>query len=93
MQRLKKLVRARVAQWQRNRFVIGRLVGSTPLSGCAEQSQGFWGEVPEWLIGTVCKTVALTGYTGSNPVLSTTLKVNIGLHRKNLYNILGIVPT
>jgi hypothetical protein len=29
------------------------------------------GEVPEWLIGTVCKTVALTGFAGSNPALST----------------------
>ena len=90
---LKNIYGARVAQWQRNRFVIGRLVGSTPLSGCAEQSQGFWGEVPEWLIGTVCKTVVLTDYTGSNPVLSTTFELNIGLHPKNLYNILGIVPT
>ena len=70
---LKNIYSARVAQWQRNRFVIGRLVGSTPLSGCASSLRGFYGEVPEWLIGTVCKTVALTGYTGSNPVLSTTL--------------------
>ena len=30
-----------------------------------------WGEVPEWLIGAVCKIAALTGFTGSNPVLST----------------------
>lgn len=29
------------------------------------------GGVGEWLIPTVCKTVALTGYTGSNPVPST----------------------
>ena len=93
MQRLKKLVRARVAQWQRNRFVIGRLVGSTPLSGCAYSLRGSNGEVPEWLIGTVCKTVVLTDYTGSNPVLSTIFKLNIGLHPKSLYNILGIVPT
>jgi hypothetical protein len=27
--------------------------------------------VPEWLIGTVCKTVVLTGFAGSNPALST----------------------
>ena len=65
-----KKVCARVAQWQRNRLVIGRLVGSNPLSGL-EHRVSVRGEVPEWLIGTVCKTVALTGYTGSNPVLST----------------------
>ena len=69
---LKNIYGARVAQWQRNRFVIGRLVGSTPLSGCAYSFRGAYGEVPEWLIGTVCKTVVLTDYTGSNPVLSTT---------------------
>ena len=28
--------------------------------------------MPEWLIGTVCKTVVLTGFAGSNPALSTT---------------------
>ena len=30
---------ARVAQWQRNRLVIGRLVGSTPLSGFAQHTE------------------------------------------------------
>ena len=32
-------VGARVAQWKRNRFVIGRLVGSNPLSGWATRSK------------------------------------------------------
>jgi hypothetical protein len=32
------------------------------------------GGMGEWLIPTVCKTVALTGYAGSNPAPST--KVN-----------------
>ena len=64
---------ARVAQWQRNRLVIGRLAGSTPLSGLVLNLRFFDGEVPEWFIGTVCKTVALTGFGGSNPPLSTTI--------------------
>ena len=69
----RKLDGARVAQWQRNRLVIGRLAGSNPLSGL-----GTWvpmvtsGGVPEWLIGAVCKIAALTGFAGSNPAPSTT---------------------
>ncbi len=71
---------ARVAQWQRNRLVIGRLAGSTPLSGCNLMWCFFHGEVPEWLIGAVCKTAVLTGFAGSNPALSTiTLGSNLYL--------------
>ena len=33
--------RARVAQWQRNRFVIGRLAGSNPLSGSSRNTRSF----------------------------------------------------
>ena len=63
---------ARVAQWQRNRLVIGRLVGSNPLSGWGHLVLVIaLGEVPEWLIGAVCKIAALTGFAGSNPALST----------------------
>jgi hypothetical protein len=47
---------ARVAQWQRNRLVIGRLVGSTPLSGFDFESGP--GGVPEWTIGADCKSAA-----------------------------------
>ena len=63
-----------MAQWQRNRLVIGRLVGSNPLSGWGNTYLFAFdnGEMPEWLIGTDCKSVALTGYAGSNPALSTT---------------------
>jgi hypothetical protein len=64
-----------VAQWKRNRLVIGRLVGSNPLSGWGTE-----GGVPEWLIGAVCKIAALTGFVGSNPTPSTlhrTIKVGI----------------
>ena len=50
---------ARVAQWQRNRLVIGRLAGSNPLSGWAGPVETARGGVPEWLIGTDCKSVAL----------------------------------
>ena len=38
--------RARVAQWQRSRFVIGRLAGSNPLSGSTSQPFG-WAAIPE----------------------------------------------
>ena len=63
---------ARVAQWQRSRLVIGRLVGSNPLSGWAGgQDKRALGGMPERLIGTDCKSVALTGYAGSNPAPST----------------------
>ncbi len=71
------VIGARVAQWQRNRLVIGRLVGSNPLSGwvfgCYQLA---FGGVPEWLIGTDCKSVALTGYAGSNPAPSTIVSIN-----------------
>ena len=56
-----------MAQWQRNRFVIGRLVGSNPLAGSTSHNGG----VGEWLKPAVCKIVALTGYAGSNPAPST----------------------
>ena len=47
---------ARVAQWKRNRLVIGRLVGSTPLSGF--DFRFGLGGVPEWTIGADCKSAA-----------------------------------
>ena len=47
---------ARVAQWKRNRLVIGRLVGSTPLSGFDFRAR--LGGVPEWTIGADCKSAA-----------------------------------
>ena len=61
---LHRFIVARVAQWQRNRFVIGRLVGSNPLSGfCGVAAYACGrllhpGGVPEWLIGAVCKIAA-----------------------------------
>ena len=57
-----------MAQWQRSRFVMGRLVGSNPLGG---STTNICGGVGEWLKPTVCKIVALTGYAGSNPAPST----------------------
>jgi hypothetical protein len=42
------------------------------------------GEVPEWLIGTVCKIVALKGFAGSNPALSTTIDINVRAGHTNV---------
>lgn len=100
---------ARVAQRQRNRFVIGRLRVRIPPRapdatrpqqqqhrgvregppGRGSATHRLWrgigaaldarsepvaarARVGEWLKPTVCKIVALTGYTGSNPVPGTT---------------------
>ena len=86
------VVCARVAQWQRNRLVIGRLVGSIPLSGWANRTRAgaIRGGVPEWLIGAVCKTAVLTGFAGSNPALSTISVYEIDITSQNLYNAISV---
>ena len=61
---------ARVAQWQRNRFVIGRLRVRIP-PRAPNPAHGVSARVGEWLKPTVCKIVALTGYAGSNPAPGT----------------------
>jgi hypothetical protein len=41
--------------------------------------------MPEWTIGTVCKTVALTGYPGSNPGPDTTFQQ---IHHKHIFVVI-----
>jgi hypothetical protein len=62
------------------------------------------GEMPEWLIGAVCKTAVLTGFAGSNPALSTIIQVKLirlkiadiaqmDIVVQNLYNAIVLLPT
>ena len=70
------LVQARVAQRQRNRFVIGRLRVRIPPRAPVPRPVGCSARVGEWLKPTVCKIVALTGYAGSNPAPGTSSKTS-----------------
>ena len=43
----------------------------------------------EWTIATVCKTVALTGYPGSNPGLSTKFQENQSMDPVSRYRFIS----
>ncbi len=49
------------------------VVGPNPTVG----SKSSVAAVPEWSIGTVCKTVAFTGSEGSNPSRCTTILADV----------------
>ncbi len=51
------------------------------------------GKMGEWLIPEVCKTSALTRYTGSNPVLATRDYSSMGEHLFCNQEVLGSNPS